>query len=156
MLFSKINLKTSIIILIIFFIGSLFFIKNSFLAVDREIDNLALSQITVAQSRTISNVTYIINFGEETIEEQLFILKDSTVFSLLQDLAQKRNFNIETSYYEGMGVLVESIDMIRNMGGIDDKYWQYWVNDELPMVSADKMELKKDDVVEWKFEPIVF
>jgi len=169
MLFSKVNLKTSIIILMIFFIGSLFSIKNSFLAINREIDNLALSQITVGQAlqsflkenlggqdRIISKVTYIINFGEEAnlIEEELFFSKDSTVFLLLQDLAQKRNFKIETSYYEGMGILVESIDRIRN--GIDDKYWQYWVNNELPMVSADKMELKKDDVVEWKFEPIVF
>lgn len=140
----------------IFFIGSLFSIKNSFLAINREIDNLALSQITIGQDRIISKVTYIINFGEETnlIEEDLFFFNDSTVFLLLQDLAQKRNFKIETSYYEGMGILVESIDRIRN--GIDDKYWQYWVNNELPMVSADKMELKKDDVVEWKFEPIVF
>jgi len=49
---------------------------------------------------------------------------------------------------------VESIDRVKN--GINNKYWQYWVNDELPMVSADKMQLEKDDVVEWKFEPIVF
>ncbi len=143
----------------IFFIGSLFFIETSFLAVDKEIDNLVLSQIAVDQDRfkgPDSKVTYIINFGKETslIKEQMFILEDSTVFSLLQDLAQKNQFQIETTYYEGMGILVESIDRIRN--GIDDKYWQYWVNNELPMIAADKMIPNSGDSIEWKFEPVSF
>ena len=158
MLFSKINSKTSIIILTVFFIGNLFFIRNGFLAVDREIDTLALGQTVIENSRlreSLLKVNYIINFGEDNIiEEQLFLLKDSTVFSLLEDLASKNHFQIETTYYDEMGVLVESIDKVNN--GIDDKYWQYWVNDELPMVAADKMMPKSNDTVEWKFEPVSF
>jgi len=49
---------------------------------------------------------------------------------------------------------VENIDGVKN--GTDNKYWQYWVNGELPMVSADKKEVKKGDEVEWKFGPAEF
>jgi len=158
MLFSRINSKIGIIILMGFFVGSLLLIRNSFLAVDREINDLILNQTVIGSAqlrRSSSKVNYIINFGEDNIvEEQLFLLKDSTVFSLLQDLVQKRNFKIETSHYEGMGVLVESIDGVQN--GIDDKYWQYWVNDELPMVSADNTQVEKEDIIEWRFESIAF
>ena len=153
-----VNSKTSIIILMVFFIGSLFFIRNGFLAVDREIDTLALGQTVIVSGQLrgpLLKVNYIINFGENSIiEEQLFLLKDSTVFSLLEDLARKNHFQIESTYYDKMGVLVESIDKINN--GIDNKYWQYWVNDELPMVAADKMMPNSGDSIEWKFAPVSF
>jgi hypothetical protein len=161
MLFSKINLKTGIIILMTFFTAGLFFIRDTVLEVYTDIDNLLADQTSVNQDsfrRAISKTMYTIDFGGQRtrIEEQLSASEDSTVFSLLQDLAQKRNLDIETSYYEGMGVLVESIDMVGNKGAGDDRYWQYWVNGELPMVSSDKMQVEKDDVVEWKFEPVAF
>ncbi len=158
MLFSKINLKTSIIILMILCIGSLFFIRNGFLGVEREIDVLALKQTVIGSAQLrgpLPKVNYIINFGQgSVIEEQLFLLKDSTVFSLLEDLALKNHFQIETTYYAEMGVLVESIDKISN--GIDNRYWQYWVNEELPMVAADKMMPNGSDSIEWKFESVSF
>ena len=76
-------------------------------------------------------------------------IKFPTVFSLLEKLAQRENFKIEFTIYKEMGVLVESIDGVHN--GTDNKYWQYWVNGELPMVAADKKEIKEGDKVEWKF-----
>lgn len=158
MLFSKINSKTSAIILTIFLLGSLFFIRNGFLGVEGEIDALILNQIAVGNAQLrgpLPKVNYIINFGQgSVVEEQLFLLKDSTVFSLLEDLALKNHFQIETTYYDKMGVLVNSIDKINN--GIDNKYWQYWVNEELPMIAADKMMPNGGDSIEWKFAPISF
>jgi len=77
-----------------------------------------------------------------------------TVFSLLEKLAQRENFKIEFTIYEGTGALVESIDGVRN--GTDNKYWQYWLNEELPMTAADKKEIKGGDKVEWKFAPSSF
>jgi hypothetical protein len=53
-----------------------------------------------------------------------------------------------------MGVLVKSIDGVEN--GTDNKYWQYWVNGELPMVAADKKEVEAGDRIEWKFESSPF
>ena len=55
---------------------------------------------------------------------------------------------------EGMGVLVENIDGVKN--GTENKYWQYWVNGELPMVAADKKEVENGNKIEWKFAPVSF
>ena len=46
-------------------------------------------------------------------------------------------------------------------GGIEEngengKYWLYYVNGEMPMVSADKKELRPGDKVEFKFEKSPF
>ena len=35
--------------------------------------------------------------------------------------------------------------------GQDDKYWQYWVNGEMPPVGAGRYQLSGKERVEWKF-----
>ncbi len=100
-------------------------------------------------------VTYIIDKGEENgISYQISISENSTVFSLLEELAERESFDIESTVYPEMGVLVDSINGYKN--GIDDKYWQYWVNGDLPMVAADKKEVEGGDKIEWKFAPFPF
>lgn len=101
-------------------------------------------------------VLYIINRGEENISEyQIEISNNSTVFSLLEELAEKEDFETETSFYSEMGVFVESIDGFK--GGTDNKWWQYWINGKLGEVAADKKQVKAKDVIEWKFEvPLEF
>ena len=96
-------------------------------------------------------VLYIINYGEENINQyQIDVSENSTVFSLLEELAEKENFEIETVSYPEMGILVSNIG--EALGGTDGKWWQYWVNGNLSEVAADKKEIKKGDIVEWKFE----
>ena len=102
------------------------------------------------------SVLYIINKGDGDIKQyKLEIFQNSTVFSLLEELAEKENLIIETSSYPEMGVLIESIDGLK--GGADNKWWQYWINEVLGEVAADKKEAKAEDVIEWKFEvPLEF
>jgi hypothetical protein len=96
-------------------------------------------------------VLYIINKEEGDIKEyEPEIFDDSTVFSLLEELAEKENFIIETTSYPEMGIFVESIDGLK--GGTDNKWWQYWINEKLGEVAADKKEVKTGDVIEWRFE----
>lgn len=96
-------------------------------------------------------VLYIIKKGEgEILQCQIAPVSDSTAFSLLEDLSQKKDFEISYKIYPEMGVFVESIDNFEN--GTDGKYWQYWVNGELPMVAANNFQVKEGDIVEWKFE----
>ena len=100
-------------------------------------------------------VSFIITEGEEeTRDYQIIPSPDSTVFSLLEDLSQRENFEISYTIYPEMGVLVESIDGKKN--GTEGKYWQYWVNGELPMVAADNFQVSPADVIEWKFEKSEF
>ena len=105
---------------------------------------------------TTGSVLYIINKGDGNIKQyELEVFQNSTVFSLLEELAEKENLIIESSSYPEMGVFVESIDGLK--GGADNKWWQYWINEVLGEVAADKKEAKAEDVIEWKFEvPLEF
>lgn len=77
-----------------------------------------------------------------------------TVFGALKDLSQKENFELKYNNNYSFGVFVESIAGVPN--GKDGKYWQYYVNDKLGEVAADKKEVKTGDRVEWRFEKADF
>jgi len=110
------------------------------------------TQLPVVEQKEIK---YIINKGEGNIKEyQVEISNDSTVFSLLEELSKKENFEIKTTVYAEMGILIDSIDGLK--GGTNDKWWQYWVNNNLGELAADKKKINNGDIVEWKFEVIKF
>jgi len=96
------------------------------------------------------DIAYKINNGQESKEYKLDYSASSTVFSALQIIGQKENFVVAYKTYPEMGVLVESIGGVIN--GQNNKYWQYWVNETLGEVAADKKFLKAGDRVQWKFD----
>ena len=75
----------------------------------------------------------------------LEVSEQATAFSLLQDTG----LDIEFQQYD-FGVFVEDIGGIKN--GEDDKYWLFYVNGEMPMVSADNQTIVSGDKIEFKFE----
>lgn len=76
-----------------------------------------------------------------------------TAFDLLKDKTEELNLTLKTKTYD-IGILIEAIGDKEN--GQDGKYWLYYVNGEMPMVSADKKELKLGDKIEFKFEKSPF
>jgi hypothetical protein len=155
MLKSKLNIKLVGVILGISVLATICLIGREYISLEKEINSLirgAVANESIVKQSVQEKTLYTIDFGDGKVRTFEVILSDNaTVFSLLKKLAEGENFKIESKIYEGMGVFVESIDGIKN--GTDNKYWQYWVNSELPMVAADKKEIKKDDRVEWKFAP---
>lgn len=145
------------IILGILAIGIIFLVGIEYKLTLGEINEL---NEKIASSETIlrefkERAVYIIDKGDgNLLSYQIVPSENSTVFSLLEELAQRENFEIEYKTYEGMGVFVESIAGLK--GGADNKWWQYRVNGELPMVAADKKEVKGGDKIEWKFAPAPF
>lgn len=102
-----------------------------------------------------NEVSYIINYGQGHVQEyKLDISEDSNVFSLLEELAERESFNIETEFYPEMGIFIKSIGEAE--GGTDNKWWQYWVNGTLGETSADNKKIKAGDIIEWKFETLPF
>ncbi len=143
----------SIIFLVVFSLaiagGGIYFLtQQSAQLLNKEgADDSALKATLAAK-----DIIYKINNGQE---EKIFVLDltaSSTVFSVLEDLGNKEGIAITFKTYPEMGVLVESIGGVK--GGEDNKYWQYWVNDILGEVAADKKFLKTGDRVEWKFDTV--
>lgn len=131
-----------VIVFIVLSISIVFFGRNIFF---RE------KPIPAPLESIIEEVTYIINKGVEgeINQYQIEIKEDSTVFTLLKELSERKDFDITFKEYD-IGVFIESIDGYKN--GTDNKYWQYWINNMLGEVAADKKQVKNNDKIEWKFE----
>ena len=107
-----------------------------------------------AEEEIKQEVTLIINSGEESIKTfESEFNQGITAFDLLKDKAEELDLTLETKIYD-IGVLIEAIGDKTN--GDEGKYWLYYINNEMPMVAADKKELSPGDEVEFKFEESVF
>jgi len=108
------------------------------------------------------------NIEEETREEIILVINDGqgspktfrssfeegiTAFGLLEEKTKESGLVLETETYD-IGVLIKEIGDKEN--GQDGKYWMYYVNGEMPMVAADKKEIKAGDKIEFKFEKSPF
>lgn len=134
--------KILLIIGSVVFLGVILFLGSNF---SERVPPASLNEITQ------NKVLYIINKGNGEINEyQIEISQDSTVFSLLETLSQREKFEVGSTFYKEMGVFVETIDAVKN--GTEGKYWQYFVNDKLGEVAADKKTIKEGDKIEWTFE----
>jgi len=155
MLKSKLNIKLVGAILGISVLATICLIGKEYISLEKEINSLiqgAVANESIVKQSAQEKILYTIDFGDGKVKTfQIVPTGNSTAFSLLEELAKRENFKVESKIYEGIGVFVESIDGVKN--GADNKYWQYWVNSELPMVAADKKEIKKGDRVGWRFSP---
>jgi hypothetical protein len=107
-------------------------------------------QIKTSEKKIKQEVTLIINGGEGNVEiSESEFNQGMTAFDLLKNKADELNLTLETKSYD-IGVLIETIGDKKN--GNEGKYWLYYINNEMPMVAADKKELTPGDRIEFKFE----
>ncbi len=76
------------------------------------------------------------------------------VLVITQNIAQEQNWDFAFEDYGEMGKLVTQIGDYQN--GDDQKYWQYFVDFEQPMVSADQFVPTAGQLIEWKFSKSEF
>ena len=85
------------------------------------------------------------------VNKSISVAVGDTAYEVLQALDEEDpELLLVAKEYPGLGILIEGIN--GKINGEDDKYWQYFVNDTMPQVGADKLELKDGDVVEWRYE----
>ena len=96
----------------------------------------------------------IVMIGDSwTLEDHIVVTADETVFSLLERTLSRHDMTFEYTYYQDFDANL--IDMIHTThNGDEGKYWQYWVDDELPMVGADHFDIENGMTVEWRFESV--
>jgi hypothetical protein len=86
-----------------------------------------------------------------TLKDTLVAYPGDTAFSLLKRSSGNIGFSLKYTYYEQFdSTLINSIN--NAVGGTDGKYWQYYVNGELPMIGADKYAVSNGASIEWHFE----
>ena len=95
-----------------------------------------------------------INDGEKEPKTfEVEFVEGETAFDLLKNKTEELNMVLKTKTYD-IGIMIEAIgDKENGQGG---KYWLYYINGEMPMVSADKKIIKPGDKVEFKFEKSPF
>ena len=90
-------------------------------------------------------VTLTLDFGDSLATYSA--IKAKNAYKALQVVAKDETLEVKTKEYD-FGILVESIGEYDN----GEKAWMYYVNGVLGDKSADKYELKDNDVVLWRYE----
>ena len=79
--------------------------------------------------------------------------KDVTVYQVLEYIAQEYQLSLDSTYYEAFdSFLIESIQDDTN--GDQDHYWQFYVNEDLPVVGANVFTVNNGDTILWIFEEV--
>jgi hypothetical protein len=77
-----------------------------------------------------------------------------SLLAITQALATQANWKFTFQDYGQMGMLITGLQDQTN--GQDQKYWQYFINGQQPLISADKYYPVTTDKIEWKFEASAF
>ena len=113
-----------------------------------------VKKTNVVQKTAVEKAMLVIDSGDGNPKTFTANFKQGiTAFDLLKEEAEKLSLALKTKNYD-TGIFIEAIGDKEN--GQDGKYWLYYVNGEMPMVSAGKKEIKAGDKVEFKFEKSTF
>lgn len=146
--------KTKKNVKIIIGLGIFLILVGSLIFLNKIVPSGSQEKTEIFQAEVKEEVNLVIDYGEEEVDSfQSDFKKGMTVFDLLKEEAEKSGLVLKTKNYD-IGIFIESIGDKKN--GQDGKYWLYYINGEMPMVSADKKELKTGDKVEFKFEKSPF
>lgn len=141
----KKNIYVIVVTLAIISIAGWFFATTDF-----KQNDVTTAKSDIVQDLESKDVALLLDDGEGTskIITATFV-KGMTAFSLLKQEVEKLPLALKTKNYN-TGVFIEAIGEKEN--GQGGKYWLYYVNGSLPMISSDKKEIKAGDKVEFKFE----
>jgi hypothetical protein len=100
-----------------------------------------------------TSITLTIEGNDWTVKDSITTVKSTTVLSVLERVCERNSIEIDTMYYTDFdSTLITSLNGDEN--GENDYYWQYYVNDELPMVGCDVYQVSNGDSILWRFENV--
>lgn len=138
------------IVILIAILAAAVFLEHNLVNLSKTASLPTAKELEEASQKT--TVTLRIDFDNGNISNynEIKLGEEKTVFGLLKKVAEENNLEFSFKEYPDLGILVESIDSVKNDFGIN-KWWQYWVNGQYATKGADKYELKNNDLVEWKY-----
>ncbi len=138
--------KTNLIIFILLLIAVIGLWQSTYQSKKTQPSN---EQLT---GQTQGNINVKFSFSENEIVSLSHPYAENisaNLVTITQSLTQQQTWEFESKDYGEMGVLVTKIGNKSN--GQEQKYWQFYVNGEQPMMSADKFSPKNGDQIEWRF-----
>ena len=102
---------------------------------------------TISISSATTTTQAILKVGEKSYTVD--ISSGETVIRAMRALVDASGFAYTSREYPGLGEFVDSINGIKNSGGM---YWILYVNGITASLGASAIVLKADDVIEWKYE----
>ena len=87
---------------------------------------------------------------EEIIETDFSSSVPLSLFQITQDIAHREAWDFDYQDYGTMGILVNQIK--DKESGQEQKYWQYFVGDIQPQISADQYFPDNETHITWKFQ----
>lgn len=145
----KKNLKFIVLVLVI--IGVVGLWQTSVLRLKNQ--NRQTEQL-IQQSQNIDITFTFASDQQEIIKYNLVPNNQENLLAITQATAKQANWTFESEDYGSLGVLVTKIKEQKN--GQDNKYWQYYVNGQMPQVGADKYIPKSGEKIEWIFAESTF
>jgi len=143
------------VIIIIFIFGAGFFVGAGWnhSKFEQEIDKVKQESVASIEPADYEPLpaSMMIDTGEDMLGfGNLPVNESDTVWSLLSSASESQeSLTVNSNDYGELGVLVTDINGFSN--GTDDKYWQFWVNNEYAAVAANLYKVKPGDVILWKF-----
>jgi hypothetical protein len=98
--------------------------------------------------------TIKIEFNDGNSYSKSVVLVNATVFDYIVEITSSDEFNMETTYWEQFdSYIIDSISYKGKKYESDQShYWSYYINGEPGMEGADKVYVKNDDLIVWKYE----
>jgi len=121
---------------------------------DKIIPSYSQEEINISQIGINKKISLVVDCGEGNISSFQGNFKEGmTAFDLLKEKTEEANLILETEIYT-TGMLIKTIGDKEN--GQDGKYWLYYINGKMPIVSVDNQKLEPGDKIEFKFEKSPF
>lgn len=117
-----------------------------------QINNIGGGSDVLLEGEKVLPVSLMLDFGNGGIKTftNIFLESEQTVFDVLKILAGgEEGFALDYDPPGEWGVFIKQIGDKKN--GEDNKYWQYWVDNEQPMTAADRYELWGGEAIMFKF-----
>ena len=103
----------------------------------------------VQKSQSIDLTFQFSDSEQETIKYNIVPNTQENLFNITQAVARQANWDFDSKDYGELGKLVTKIKNQEN--GQEQKYWQYYVNGQMPQVGADKYVPQAGEKIEWRF-----
>jgi len=97
------------------------------------------------------NIEFVFdNQSAISLQYPYFVEQAESLLTVTENLAAQQGWPMDSTDYGDLGILVTQIG--HQINGQNQKYWQFYTNDEMPMVSVNNYLPKMSDNIKWKFQ----